>query len=309
MVEPLTFGAASSAAGLFSGFYQHFKPARSPYLLGGLLCVICLSIVSGRKELAFSIFVLMLIPMAGTLTLLSLLCFWFDPKRSLQNTEMKGVLEGGFDEKEIDEQYKFSRTLCLSGGIVLLTILFYVVSKIAREPTDSLFFWITYFAALVHLFVFVIYITFRNIQEEKIINLSLFQITFFTVSVLAGLVVAGGRIESDFGLRNGSLIYRCEAGLGPVTKSVSVVRSPDSSSLNNFSEAIYTCDQEKITRHLETLRKKVSEGGADSAEVPQQSITISKNKVLFWYFLFHVLLFESFWIRRLRQIVEVKIVG
>jgi drug/metabolite transporter (DMT)-like permease len=32
-------------------------------------------------------------------------------------------------------------------------------------------------------------------------------------------------------------------------------------------------------------------------------------QVVWLRFLFHVLLFESFWIRRLRQIVEVKIVG
>ena len=270
--------------------------------------MICLCFVSSRKELSFSLFAMMLIPMAATLTLLSLLCFWFDPKRSLQNTEMRGVAENSLYEKEIDEQYKFSRTLCLSGGIILLAYLFYAISGVPKNQTSSLFFWIAYFAAIMHLLIFVIYITFRNIQEEKTVNLSLFQITFFTVALLAGIVVTGGRIAADPGLRNGSLIYRCEADPRFVPKDAPpqvVARGPAVRS----DDALFSCDPEKVEKHVADVKAKKLDQEPDMIMLPEESITISKNKVLFWYFLFHVFLFKSFWVRRLRQIVEVRIVG
>ena len=95
--------------------------------------------------------------------------------------------------------------------------------------------------------------------------------------------MTGGRIASEPGLRNGSLIYRCEAS--------------------------FSCEPDKVEKSVEAVKKRKLDDEPDSNTPPREPIAISKNKVLFWYFLFHVFLFESFWVRRLRQILEVRIVG
>ena len=89
MSEPLMLGTISSATkGFFPGFSQHFKPSRSPYLLSGLLAVLCLlgiaGILQANKVFFFGFFLL-----ATVLTFLSVLCFFFKPYKpatSLLNT-------------------------------------------------------------------------------------------------------------------------------------------------------------------------------------------------------------------------------
>lgn len=127
--------------------------------------------------------------------------------------------------------------------------------------------------------------------------------------MLGGLVVVAGRISVDDGLRNRSWLFRCEANVayfpsGEQKRSARLAPSVG-------TDPLYTCDDDRAQKHIKEESQRIKTENPDAELVPRAPFAVSNNKVLFWYFLFHVVLFESFWVRRLRQIVEfrVQVVG
>lgn len=298
MSEPLVLGTVSSATQVFSGFNQYFKPSRSPYLLSGLLCVVCLVSIAGLPN-GRDVFFLVFIPIGGIFTALSILCFYFKPRKSGNETDKETAI------KEMDEEFKFSRTVCLSIGIMVFT---YLIYKVLDQPFISLplpfpsqhshvdiprglFFWISYGACLLHLIIFLCYVFLRNLQEEAIINLSLFQITFFTVASLLGLVFSGATVQDQE-----NAFYSCN---NMVTYTV----NGNSTTGGSFSG----CSDEVKKQNFEEVQKSVNGGVGGAGGFTFTTLTyLDSQKVLFWFFLIHLAAFEVFWVRRLKSVVRFK---
>jgi hypothetical protein len=279
--EPIGVGAASPAISLISNFLQHFKPSRSPYLLVGVSCVICLLIIS-NTNISEERFVLIFIPLGTIFSIFSILCFYFKPYKL-----SRGKIDADLKE-EIEDQFMFSRTLCLTAGVIILTYLFYESVK----STNVYFFWISYVCCLIYISTFLIYIIFFISQEENPINLSILQITFFTVAAFSGLVVAGSRSSSDDGW-----IYSCTFQL----KYVIPVDGNDEE-----ENVTLPCDPQDTKRSIEAAQKEFLESRPKAKDFvsTQNKPKINKNKLLFWYFILIWICFQAFWTIRLSRTVK-----
>jgi hypothetical protein len=286
--------AATAMGAVFSTFAKYFKLSRSPYLLSGILCVFAILSMADIRE-ARSIFFLGFIPCGAIFSFLAVLCFYFKPSESQNMAEAA---------EEIDEQFKFSRTFCIGTGVLLLTYLLYKLigadffqNPIPLMPTmpsqpiqPGLFFYITYVLCLIHLSIFSIYTLFRTIKEEDPIQISLFQITFFTVAVLWGVVYSCTKIHDQHQLIDtcpDQLTYKDEKG---IMQSITV----------------FGCRYEEV-KNSESARIKMRFPEATDFNITQSPASIyDANKIVFWYFLIHVIAFESYWVRRLVRAVEFK---
>ena len=295
-MEPLLLGTATGTAQLFTSFFSYFKSSRSPYLLAGVLCVICLISVSGFVKP--NEFFLIFVPLGLVFSLLSLLSFFYAPHQVVSANV-------GDIGQDVDEEFKFSRTVCLCAGILSFTYLFY---KLFGQPilsisyltlkttitsgTEGLFFWLCYGACLAHLIVFVAYLICKNIREETVVNVPLFQISLFTAAALLGLVFSGGNIPDQ-----DTLINRCQTKL---TWSIS------GKVIFDNEQVFLDCDNKRIATLLDQSEKRISQQYANST-VQFTVLTDgywSPRKILFWFFLTHFALLEFFWVRRLRRIVR-----
>jgi hypothetical protein len=264
-------------------------------------------------------FLLILIPLGAVFMFLSFLCLYFRPQIPESKFELDEL------KKEMDEQFKFSRTLSLSVGILLLSYLFLRTTdhdlldlvwpfKSPLDPeTEKLsigtFFWITYVACLAHLAILSGYILVRHFREENVVNLSVLQTTFFTMAVLLGLVLASVRIHDQ-----SNLIFDCEnrALNSDASKSENQGEEadlptrqpppPSGRARVHARAAPAGCSGDGANREFETSNK----GDDDPKIVSTSDHVWSNSKMLFWFFLAHVTLFELFWLRRLIKIVTIK---
>ena len=290
MPEPIAMGATT----IVSTFAKYFKLSKSPYLLSGVLCVFSILSMAGVRE-ARSVFFLGFIPCGAIFSFLAILCFFFKTPKSQNSQEAK---------EEDDEQFKFSRTFCISTGVLLLTYLLYkligadfVQNPIPFAPTippqpivPGLFFYITYLCCLIHLLIFAVYTLFRTIKEENPVRISLFQITFFTVAVLWGLVFSCAKIHDQHQLIDTCpdlLTYKDDKG---TTQSITV----------------FGCRYDEVLQS-ESMRIKLRYPDTSDFSLMQRSASIyDANKIVFWYFLVHLIIFEFFWIKKLINAVEFK---
>jgi hypothetical protein len=298
-------GTVSSATQLFSGFNQHFKPSRSPYLLAGVVSSLALVSVSGLRGAA-GIFLLIFIPIGLLFTLLSVLCFYFRARKPMDGEDIADL------RKEMDDQFKFCRTVCLSAGVLLLAYLFYRtlgepliklpipgVSQIELPVDTGAFFWITYVACLIHLGIFACYMTLRNIQEESVANISLFQLTFFTVSILMGVVLSGARIPDQ-----SDLIFSCQTPVQYTEGERGLVPDPSDSTVPRRPLLLLGCDSGALQVKLSAKMATIEE--SSPVQLGKLEKYLNPEKLLFWYFLLHFVWFEIFWIIRLRGVVRFK---
>jgi hypothetical protein len=298
MTEPLAVGTVGSVTHIFSGLYEHFKPSRSPYLLSGLLSILALNLVAGLSN-SEDLFLLVFIPVGIIFTFLSVLCFYFHPSslNAEESEELKKL------RSEMNDQFKFSRTICLSGGILILAYLvmralghgMFSTTGIHLTPIPTgLFFWIAYAASVIHLLIFSCYIFFRNVQEESVVKISLFQITFFTLATLVGFVFATKKLVDQ-----SSLIRKCTVEYEYTTGEKHAV----------MSDSVVGCLTTEADAKADFDKKKADEEGVDddSFKFKVRSESYDPAKLLFWYLLLHVFVFEAYWFRRLISVVKFKV--
>ena len=165
--------------------------------------MLCLLAVAGIPN-AQGVFLFAFFPLGSIFSFLCVLCFFFTPYKVTKEANSATLAA------EIDEQFKFSRTVCVSVGVLLLTYLLYkviganfvdvpAITGAPPAPIDpGIFFWIAYISCLIHLCIFVAYIMFRNMREESLVRVSLFQITFFTMAILLGVVLSCTKIGDQY---------------------------------------------------------------------------------------------------------------
>jgi hypothetical protein len=305
MSEPTTAGAAT----VFSAFAKYFKLSRSPYLFAGILCVLAILSIAGLRE-ARSIFFLGFIPCGAIFLFLALLCLYLKPVNpkisqaeqtqasQAEQSQASAEQAQAVQAEEIDEQFKFSRAFCVGIGVLLLTYLLYKLIgaefffSFTPTPPDPIepgfFFFITYAACLIHLLIFASYTLFRTIKEESVGETSIFQIAFFTVAILWGIVYSCTKIHDQ------QLIDTCPSQL--------IYKDDETASLQSMT--VFGCNYEQVKR-VEMSGIQMREPKAQLVDFKQGLPTIyDTNKIVFWYFLILLIQFEYFWIERLVRVVK-----
>jgi len=156
------------ALAAFLPLIEYFRPSKSPYLISVIFGIISLIIASGeynKDPKWFSI----CIPFFLILPILTLLTYYSKLDHTGNKEEAK---------KDIEDQLKFSRTISVSVGMICLVI----SSK--SLAYKSFLFYVNYLSCILHILIFVIYMSIRVKKEEEITNFNFFQFSFMTTSYL-----------------------------------------------------------------------------------------------------------------------------
>lgn len=183
-MEPASIGLFSALFGIVANFFQHFKASRAPYLFVGITCVVCLLFLAEFLDRAS--FALAAVPFGAIFAIFCGLTFVFRPYERKKISTADVALE-------IDDQFKFARTLCMTVGVVMIVYLFYSSASYMRNGTIGAAFWFAYLLCIVYLLTFAAYIVLWTNYEET--NLSVLQIGFFTISAFVGTIVAIVRVQ------------------------------------------------------------------------------------------------------------------
>lgn len=175
--------SAGTALAALAPFVEYLRPKRSPYLLVVFFGIAGVVLGSGLFQERFDDrheFYLLFVPVAGVLLLLTFFSF------------MHSVLSGGdLPAEEVDEQLKFSRSICISMAIMCLVLGCWVASE--RLPD-----WVFYFhyaVCILQILVFVVYSAARLKYEEPASGLNNFQIALVTTLYLIAATICMGLIN------------------------------------------------------------------------------------------------------------------
>ena len=299
MADPIGAAAVPGATSLFSSVFQSFKDPRSPYLLTGVLCVACLVYIVQLPNASDS-FWLVFAPIAGIFTFLCVLCFFVKAYNAPHNI--------GEEKNDIEEQFKFSRAFCLAAGIFSIAYLFASVidppdpdgpSILQRALGDAgefqlpvkkgFLFWIAYDICLLHISIFIFYVALRSIKEDSVINTPIFQITLFTTAILVGMVVVTANIRDQ------------EKWLHSCRNSLVVV---EDEKIKLHSKPFFSCEPDFVALKFDKMKKRQE---AFVGAKPIVEDIVSPAKVVYWYLLLHLFVFESYWLYRLFRIGRFKL--
>lgn len=265
--------SASQASEASKGFFAQFKPSRAPHLLVGIACVLGLLIIS-EVSISFYYYLWFFFPVASVFVAFSGLTFWFRPYAGAADSDQ--VLD------EINNQFKFARTLCLAASVILITFLLYSARNQIADQEAGPFFWITYICCLAFVATFMCYMVIRTNREDT--NLSIVQITFFTISVFAGLVLTASKLSVQQ-----SLFYDCNHALEYVAKSDNT-RYIYSKFPGNDAQV---CTRDQRETWLEELREKY-EGSAHRI-YPDFKPVLDQRRLNFFFFFAVWAAFQIFW--------------
>ncbi len=273
----------SAAIGFAKDFFSYFRAGRAPYLFIGVVCII--SMVSAASiEAKFFRFIYIFFPLALVYASLIVLSLNF---RAFE----AGSSEHDYDEiKEIDDQFKFSRAACLSVGVVALVIL-YTRRHIFFEDND-LIFWAAYMLCVLHIAIFLVYLVFKNIREDDVGNISVFQIGLFTAVTLFGVVFLASQDRGG-----GSALSSC-------SRSISYLHNEDGVESKKNSNT--TCSDAYDGDYIQLIISLKSSGNTNIIS-EQKNFQLSSVKFLFWYLFIIAVFLELFWIRRLKRISIIKL--
>jgi hypothetical protein len=179
----LPISAIAPAASLASSILEQFKPSRAPYLLAISMGALFIGITAESKELTNGHKMMITFPIYIFILILAVLSFYFKPFEDRDFDERKSEIEA-----DIDTQFKLARTTGLIIGIGSLYML-----AARRDTIDGLYI-ILWIIALIHCFVYIIYIMFRNIKEESYTNRAYFQLSFITALLLFLSIFNGSHI-------------------------------------------------------------------------------------------------------------------
>jgi hypothetical protein len=176
--------------------------------------------------------------------ILVLLSFYFKPFDDHDFDERKSEIEA-----DIDTQFKLARTTGLIIGIASLYML-----AVRRDTIDGLYI-ILWIITLIHCFVYITYIMFRNIKEESHTNRAYFQLSFITSLLLFLAIFNGSNIipHANSYLYGSCLLNVTFDGIphseGPPPVPGSDITPP---ALPRQKETINLCstDENKITKTL-----------------------------------------------------------
>lgn len=181
-----------SAYGYAKDAIEHLKPSRAPYVLAVSAGAIFVefSLLDDKMSLENQKFVIF--PIFVFIFVLAVLAFYFKPFDQHQVDENENSIK-----LDVDMQFKLARTT----GLVVGTSCLFLLSK-QRENIDWLFLYI-WVLIMAHCSVYLVYIVFRNINEETIANRSFFQISFLTALFLFLITFTGARVREV----EGSYLY------------------------------------------------------------------------------------------------------
>lgn len=183
-LSPVTVGSALAA---LAPFVEYLRPARSPYLLVVIFGVIGLVSSAGLFHERFwdrTEYYFLFVPLAIVLILLTVFSF------------MHKVQSGAnLSDEDVDEQLKFSRSICISSAILCLV---FGGWRVAETLLDWVFYF-HYFVCTIQIVVFIVYSAARLRYEEFVTSLNHFQIALVTSAYLVAATVCVGLIEQARG--------------------------------------------------------------------------------------------------------------
>lgn len=95
-----------------------------------------------------------------------------------------------FEEKEYDDQIKFSRAFSLSTAVICLVFMALEIESNVEDKSNSWNFWVGYFACLIQLIIFAFYAyVYANLQAKPIYR-NFVQLALITSTYLIGLTYA-----------------------------------------------------------------------------------------------------------------------
>ena len=179
-LSPVTVGSALAA---LAPFIEYLRPARSPYILVVIFGIIGLVSSAGLFHKRFwdrTEYYFLFVPLAIVLILLTIFSF------------MHKVQSGaGLSDEDVDEQLKFSRSICISSAILCLV---FGCWRIAETLFDWIFYF-HYFVCTVQITTFIVYSAARLKYEELVTSLNHFQIALVTSAYLVAATVCVGLVE------------------------------------------------------------------------------------------------------------------
>lgn len=157
------------------------RPNKSPFIIVFIALVFCL--VFPEPGFAGGFYYLPIYILAVILQTMSLL---YKPSSADFILEPNEAADDPIKEieriEEIDQTIKFSRSFCLAGGLISL---YFLGGAFTLENVE--YFLPIYLAILLHLTVFVIYLSFKHVYGEIFGRHSIFQIGLITGITLVGI--------------------------------------------------------------------------------------------------------------------------
>ena len=204
-LSPVTVGSALAA---LAPFVEYLRPARSPYLLVVIFGIIGLVSSAGLFHERFwdrTEYYFLFVPLAIVLILLTVFSF------------MHRVQTGAnLSDEDVDEQLKFSRSICISSAILCLV---FGCWRVAVSLSDWVFYF-HYIVCTVQIVSFTIYSAARLRYEELVTSLNHFQIALVTSAYLVAATVCVGLVEHARGFENDVFYVVRNVETGDVTSKL-----------------------------------------------------------------------------------------
>lgn len=178
-LSPVTVGSALAA---LAPFVEYLRPARSPYLLVVIFGIIGLVSSAGLFHERFqdrTEYYFLFVPLAIVLILLTVFSFIHKVKSGTS-----------LSDEDVDEQLKFSRSICISSAILCLV---FGCWRISATLPDWVFYF-HYFVCTVQIATFIVYSAARLRYEELVTSLNHFQIALVTSAYLVAATVCVGLV-------------------------------------------------------------------------------------------------------------------
>ena len=183
-LSPVTVGSALAA---LAPFVEYLRPARSPYLLVvifGIIGLVSSAALFHERYWDRTEYYFLFIPLAIVLILLTVFSF------------VHKVQSGAnLSDEDVDEQLKFSRSICISSAILCLV---FGCWRISATLPDWVFYF-HYFVCTVQIAAFIVYSAARLRYEELVTSLNHFQIALVTSAYLVAATVCIGLVELAWG--------------------------------------------------------------------------------------------------------------
>jgi hypothetical protein len=291
----------SAAVTSISGIFNYFKPSKSPYLvvLGALGYVLTRTEWSGNSTPP-DIWHFVMIPVFVSGILVVILSFFYVP------TELKIWNEQTDDEKshvneEIENQFKFARSIGVATGILCL----YFLGSKDREV--DFWFYTIYAAAVLQLAIFLLYLAIRNLKEEEPTKIQIFQIAVMTCSFLVFAT-----LNYDEAKLNGDAVFSyCETTFEPSQKAQILPASDDPAEATRVETINLKAEElnQSETRFLCSTKSPIEIKGRQFVYVVNSLKKITNwAAVSFIYCLLIWFSYFMFWTVRLKSILKIKII-
>lgn len=184
-----------AGVGVLVPLLEYLRPSKSPYLI---------TAVSGMGALMTATQFLADEPVERGLALCAPF-YIILPVITLMSCYSKFEVSDDIEHnrREVEHQLKFARAISISAAM------FCLVGSGAVLEFRELAFYLFYFACITHMFIFLVYMAFRSVREEKVLRFNFFQFSFITTGYLfaAGSCFALAEEKDDVYLSTAYFFY------------------------------------------------------------------------------------------------------